>query len=219
MHISDSKTALQHQKILPWHLQASTLSINWWLWASKDRLSCCCSHNEVWCSLPHCLVHRLWCLLQWESSWSQCEETWRNWINSLRSLRPLQVWGFSWSRLLPSCYTCTKKSLRLISITAVCCGFSKHVISTFRCFAIFCHAIFAKSSHSGKLFFIYISMDRITHSSGSFISEYVTCFHQVSIFVQEGDQLLDGSFVISLAGPVPANADTPGLTMRINNQY
>jgi hypothetical protein len=51
-----------------------------------------------------------------------------------------------------------------------------------------------------------------------FISEYMS-FYQVSIFVQEGDQLLDGSFVISLAGPVPANADMPGLKKIIHKDH
>jgi hypothetical protein len=36
---------------------------------------------------------------------------------------------------------------------------------------------------------------------------------QVSIFIQEGQQLLDGSFLVSLAGPVPANAHVPGINV------
>jgi hypothetical protein len=32
--------------------------------------------------------------------------------------------------------------------------------------------------------------------------------------VQDGNQLLDASFVISLAGPVPANAQVPGLIIK-----
>ena len=41
--------------------------------------------------------------------------------------------------------------------------------------------------------------------------------YQVSIFVQDGDQLLDGSFVISLSGPVPTNTLIPGVKMRMSS--